>query len=192
MVGWERQSARWLVAGTVVCGILLAVGLALHSSGGWNTAASVVTVMAVFPMIGGVLKYAQAKQRPSEQKVSRDIDVSGLLRDLVEANRISRAQLRAALPDWDADAFLDGTSPLTWSFISAFLDVIAGGDRGIREGPEPDRRRVSLAPVNTAVPSGIRSLMRVVMMPPGLIVGWRAPSPSGAWCRGTGPRRRAR
>jgi hypothetical protein len=142
MVGWERQNGRWLVAGAVVGGILLAVGLALHSRGGWGAAANVVTVMAVVPMIGAVLKFAQGKQRPSERKVSREIDLPGLLRDLAETHYIGRPQIQAAMPAWDADAFLAGTRPLTWDFVSAFLDVLAGGDRDIREGLEHFVRRV--------------------------------------------------
>jgi hypothetical protein len=168
MLGWERQNRWWLAAGAVVGMILLAAGLALRSRGGWGTAANVAAVTAVVvPMIIAVLKFAQGKQRLSDQEVSREIDLAGLLRDLAERHYIGRPQIQAAMPGWATDAYLDGTRPLTWSFVSAFLDVLARGDRDIREGLEHFVRQVWKAVRSQAVtpelPAGTRAATAVLV-----------------------------
>ena len=94
-----------------------------------------VGVLSVIPIIGVVLATAKAQQG-SPGQVSREVDLPRLLRDIAERHGVRRGQIRAALTGWDVDGFLDGTRPLQWDFVKAFLAVIAAGDRNVRKALE--------------------------------------------------------
>ena len=134
MRGREQVSWRWMGAVAAICLVLLSVGLVLGAEGLGR--ANLVQVLSGVPLLGGLVAWGRARHNSARQTVTRQVGLAGLLSDIAEAHAKSDAQIREALHRWDADAFLDGTRQPGWDFVAAFLDVIAGGDHGIREGLE--------------------------------------------------------
>ncbi len=130
MLGRVRAGWRWLAAFAIV----LLVTLELRR--GLTTTATLVQVLSVITIIGGLLTAAKAQRDSPGRMVSRDVDLPKLLRDIAKAHRIRRSQIRAALIGWDVDGFLDGIRPLRWDFVKAFLEVVAAGDHNVREALE--------------------------------------------------------
>jgi hypothetical protein len=139
MPGREGSNWRLAPAALAIIAMIVAVGFALRSAG-LGAAANVVQVLSGLSLIGAVATWARARRGGPGRVVSRSVALPELLRSLAEAHDVSVAEIQAALPGWDAAAFLAGTSLPDWDFLVAFLALISRGDQAIRDSLMPPVR----------------------------------------------------
>lgn len=135
MLRWGWVSWRWAAAVTACFVILLSVGVALDARG-LGTAANLVQVLSVISLIGVIVAWGRARQGLRGQMLTKQLGLPRLLRDIAEAHAKSIPEIKEALDKWDVDAVLNGTMQPGWDFVTAFLDVISGGDEDIRTALE--------------------------------------------------------
>jgi hypothetical protein len=103
---------------------------------GREAAVDLVAILSVVPVLGVVADWGRKQRGSAERTPSERVDLAGVLCDLAEAHSVSRAKVREALGERNADTLLDGTSFPKWDAIVAFLAVVAHDNRGVRDGLE--------------------------------------------------------
>jgi WD domain, G-beta repeat len=159
---WRRAAAAVLIALLV-----LGLGFVLRNAG-LGAAANVAQLVALAPLIGGVVAWARTRRRARPETSAPSITFGEFLRVIADAQGLTGRDLCARMPAWDVaaiDAYMDGRLDPTWGFVINFLDVIAADEPWRREVLErrlrpvwdaiaghqpPDRILVKVVPGGTA------------------------------------------
>jgi WD40 repeat protein len=130
VTGGKLDSWRWRAGVVAICVIVLLAALLLQRKG-WTVLSIVLQVLTGLAALVGIVLTWMRGQRTSPEVAVSSHELPALLQAIAEAHEVSDTALRAALGRRDTDAVLAGTQLPTWDFVTAFVDVIAGGDRAV-------------------------------------------------------------
>ncbi len=128
--GW-----RWVVAAVLVAGLALGLGFVLRDVG-LSAAANVAQLVSLAPIFAALISWPLARRTAHGRAGARPGTLGELLGTIADTNGLTGQDLRARLHPWGGDAvdaYLSGARRPGWDFVVAFLDVVAGDDRLVRE-----------------------------------------------------------
>jgi outer membrane protein assembly factor BamB len=131
----SRGIGRWVAAGVLAGGVALGLVFALHI-GGVGGAANFAAVVALAPLIVGLIKWARSKPKFHDDARNQQVAFGQVLQALADGCGLTRQELCAGVQGWDSqniESYLSGDQVPGWDSVAAFLDVVARDDRWQRE-----------------------------------------------------------
>jgi hypothetical protein len=152
-----RVGMRWAAAVALVVGVLLVIGFVLKAQG-LPGAANVAALVSLIPLGAGLAGWARNRRGAQDLDDDRATDLGEWLRTIADGKGLTRQDLRARMQGWSGeqvDAYLDGARRPEWSFMAAFIAIVAGGNPWHREALERMIRPVWNASDATARSNGV-------------------------------------
>jgi tetratricopeptide (TPR) repeat protein len=131
----RRYGWRWAAAAVLIALLVLGLGFVLRSAG-LGAAANVAQLVALAPLIGGLVAWARARREVQHQTPEQSMTFGEFLRIIADAQGLTGRDLHLQMPAWDdeaIDAYMDGSQLPTWEFVTDFLDIVAKDDPWRRE-----------------------------------------------------------